>query len=500
MRQTPLRSNDICFCGTGKLYKHCCQKLTRLPKNASLELKRRYWRKTVGDAMNMVSQFAEETDAFEEFLDEAIDEYSCGEESELISTVSLSDGPLQENFYNWFLFNFYVDLPEQISEQSGEDEEGGEDEFLAAPIAILAMAANNVRRGTDRDRALGQILKNPFTFYKVVSVRPGESILLRDIFLNTEITVLDLTASRSVEPGLILYTKILSFDDVSILIGAGQIPLLPTNLDPILKMKEAFQEALDPNEPGLTHDHISAAEDQIRKWYLALATHAASPSPPILHNTDGDLMEPRKLSYAHKISDVMNVVNRLDAKIRTLKESPPFEILDQNSHKKPISVMIPWVVAGKAKSGMDSVLIARFIVHPDRLEVSVNSQKRSERAKQVIEQLFGNEVTFLGEEAEPIDPNQFGGSTSPDGKVLPPEVSAALASHIKKLEDSWMDTPIPALRGMTPREASKDAEGRDLLEALLNEYSLRSRSAAVAGGFGYDVPELRVRLGLTALS
>ena len=99
MRQSPLRPNDLCFCGSGKIYKNCCQNLTRLPKNASLELKRRYWRKTVGDAINLVSQFAEDVELFSEYLDEAVKEYSREEESDLISETNLSDGPLQENFY-----------------------------------------------------------------------------------------------------------------------------------------------------------------------------------------------------------------------------------------------------------------------------------------------------------------------------------------------------------------------------------------------------------------
>jgi len=35
---------------------------------------------------------------------------------------------------------------------------------------------------------------------------------------------------------------------------------------------------------------------------------------------------------------------------------------------------------------------------------------------------------------------------------------------------AWMDLPVPALNNMTPREAAKTEEGRDLLESLLLYY------------------------------
>ena len=36
--------------------------------------------------------------------------------------------------------------------------------------------------------------------------------------------------------------------------------------------------------------------------------------------------------------------------------------------------------------------------------------------------------------------------------------------------EAWFDLPVPALNDMTPREAAKTEEGRDLLESLLLLY------------------------------
>ncbi len=40
---------------------------------------------------------------------------------------------------------------------------------------------------------------------------------------------------------------------------------------------------------------------------------------------------------------------------------------------------------------------------------------------------------------------------------------------------AWFDTPIPALRGMTPQAAAKDSIGRELLESLLMDFESKSR-------------------------
>jgi hypothetical protein len=74
----------------------------------------------------------------------------------------------------------------------------------------------------------------------------------------------------------------------------------------------------------------------------------------------------------------------------------------------------------------------------------------------------------------------------------------------RQAQARWLDDNIPALGGLTPREAAADPTQRELLERLLGEYERRNAKAAEAGaadagGFGsvlFDVDELRRELGL----
>jgi hypothetical protein len=70
-----------------------------------------------------------------------------------------------------------------------------------------------------------------------------------------------------------------------------------------------------------------------------------------------------------------------------------------------------------------------------------------------------------------------------------------LQQMMDKHRATWPDTPVPALRGMTPRRAAKDPAGRELLESLLLDFESRNRQAP--GGFEQvDVANLRKDLGM----
>ena len=43
-----------------------------------------------------------------------------------------------------------------------------------------------------------------------------------------------------------------------------------------------------------------------------------------------------------------------------------------------------------------------------------------------------------------------------------------MGSHLDNFFDDWIDTPIPALDGQTPREAAKSREGKRMLEDLFD--------------------------------
>jgi hypothetical protein len=49
-------------------------------------------------------------------------------------------------------------------------------------------------------------------------------------------------------------------------------------------------------------------------------------------------------------------------------------------------------------------------------------------------------------------------------------VKEALRAFIAQRDQAWCDEEIPALGGLTPRQAAADPAGRESLERLLGEY------------------------------
>jgi hypothetical protein len=72
-----------------------------------------------------------------------------------------------------------------------------------------------------------------------------------------------------------------------------------------------------------------------------------------------------------------------------------------------------------------------------------------------------------------------------------PAMAAALDDFIRSYETRWLDEPIPALDGHTPRQAADDPTRRGDLIKLLDTFP----GGADARG-GMDVGRLRAALGL----
>ena len=76
---------------------------------------------------------------------------------------------------------------------------------------------------------------------------------------------------------------------------------------------------------------------------------------------------------------------------------------------------------------------------------------------------------------------------------LIPEIQEQLQEMAEQHWKAWLDTPLPALKEQTPREAAETTLGRERLEALLLQFEQRNESPQP---FSPDVEALRQSLGM----
>jgi hypothetical protein len=76
--------------------------------------------------------------------------------------------------------------------------------------------------------------------------------------------------------------------------------------------------------------------------------------------------------------------------------------------------------------------------------------------------------------APPLTAAEWAERTERTGVISLHDAPIELRERLKQLAEQhwamWVDIPVPALNNMTPREAAKTKEGRDLLESLLLYY------------------------------
>ena len=117
------------------------------------------------------------------------------------------------------------------------------------------------------------------------------------------------------------------------------------------------------------------------------------------------------------------------------------------------------------------------------LHVNTNSDRRMDGVLATIWEL-DPEAAVISDERQPITNTRdaarlagelpSAGSGAGTGLIAPedlaPEVQEALAEHMRNYEKQWLDMAIPALHGLTPREAAEDPTRRDDLVRLLASF------------------------------
>ena len=118
----------------------------------------------------------------------------------------------------------------------------------------------------------------------------------------------------------------------------------------------------------------------------------------------------------------------------------------------------------------ESILRATIELEGNRVSVETLSEPRVERvlATLLAEIAGARVVSDDRREFDPTDPPR--GPRQPAMSLEDPAVREMFGKFIAERERSWCDEPIPALGGLTPRQAAADPAGREGLERLLLEY------------------------------
>ncbi len=318
-------------------------------------------------------------------------------------------------------------------------------DFLAARGSLLP----------EDERALAeQWLLVDRTVFEVEKVHRGLGMTVRDVRTGDTHEVRERSGSRVVKPGQLLCARAVPAGDTMQFFG-GMEPVALHERDALIALLDAEPDPLE--------------------LVAALSRRFA---PPTLVNTEGD---PLAICQATvRVGDPGGVESALDDAYDRLEGEEP-----------------PHWLEHVLSQGMPRIRCT-LILDGDTLRVETNSDRRMDRVLATLTRLDPG-MTVLDDTRRPIRDtreaaelaNQLPGGGGVALDPNDPDVAGILAEFIHDYETNWLDEPIPALDGHTPRQAADDPTRRADLIKLLDTFP----SGGAARG-GMDADRLRAALGL----
>ncbi len=420
--------NDPCLCGSGKKFKYCCG-------NKNDEYLK--YREMEGKLQNVLNLYAEsrygkdcQEEAWKAFL-----QYN--------KKANIKREEMTSLFNYWYLYNWH---PHQ-----------------SRTIAESFISEHNFEIRNDIKEFVLNVGRSYFSFYEVRYVKPGHEVTVLDLLTHKEIAVTEFSASKMMESGNIIFARIVPAGKVNLFMGFGPFPLADNLKLSIISLRQSFEQ-----EFGKMHDRLrETLFDTLITKYFDYLFNAIQ--PPKFKNTSGKLIEFHDLTYTH--TSPAKLLNRLI----TLNPRPEEQIknAERDAQGRIIKVVIPWISIRSRKDN-DTVL-GYLEITADRLVVKVNSSARASRIRGIIERRAGDLVRFSDEQISKLD-ELMNNETEKEPHDAHAENTIRVDYHadvdiaelLEKHWRKWVDIPIPALNGLTPAQAVKTPNGRELVAELLD--------------------------------
>jgi hypothetical protein len=485
-------SKEQCRCHSGKAFGECCELLTELPDDASLETRRRFWGRYIDEVIHTMLASINSNGVLEEIRAQAQHDIR----------ISDSQRASNENYVvsidAFALFHLKVPLPEERSPRGSrgrKPRKAAREEPIEVPLGAVIAAGEGLFEESPHNEVFGELLRTPFSWYRVVHVTPNETLTLQDLLLGETVTVCDRLAARSIPKGCIVCAKVVTFDTVSLLVGTFPEFLKPTLISVVQETAEKLTSTIETDLGiKLNPEILTQCAQVVLATFNQMLSLVSNPPPPLLHNTDGDLMKPRLLEFAYRDATVQAMADSIVAAIKPLPDGPQPQVEKTDRRGHPTRIAIPYVRTSTGSSLIDTVVVAHITVERKKISVEVNSAERAADITKLMESLEEGVQFSMERMASIPEPTRSkAGTITPDN--LPPEIKAALEAKLKEYQELWLTTPVPALSGMTPIDASRSTVMRPVLEALLDEFAIKESASKSTGLTTFDVAELRARLG-----
>lgn len=140
-------------------------------------------------------------------------------------------------------------------------------------------------------------------------------------------------------------------------------------------------------------------------------------------------------------------------------------------------------------------MIGRACLSDAAFRLETNSRERADVLRGRVEAACGGLLRHrVREHADPLSPGVRAAPRASPPEAPSPEAQQLLLDFKRRYYTDWLDQGLPALGGLTPREAVGTARGRGAVDVLLKE--MENHEQRSAGLDAFDFTHLRRELRL----
>ncbi len=325
--------------------------------------------------------------------------------------------------------------------------------------------------------------------WEIADVTPGEGVVAVDRLSGESRTIRDVSASRTLRPRDSMLARVIDSGGVSLLCGLHPRTLAPSHADRAVQaIRKRLRRKGDVPVERLRDSALGKAMIEIWEEMVDEAD-AQRAIPPQLSNTDG---EPYLITIDHfrfSPQDRTEIEGRL-ARMEGMLEP------EQDGDARVYTLTAP---GNAMHRSWDNTIVARVSIRDSRIQIEANSVERADRVRErvvgVLESLVEHEAR---EHSDPLSSKVHPArSAEPEPPATESERQAmmeALAAFKAEHYASWVDQPIPALGGRSPREAARTKRGREQVDLLLKD--IEHHEAALPADERFDFAPIRHELHL----
>jgi len=487
--------NDPCPCGSGRKYKRCCYSREAVPTAAAPESYSTdpAWlkiRRTEGEMVSRILEYAVASYG-RGVVKDGLEEFTCFGEYEV-------DQLHRETiFLPWLAFSW---VPEFDPDKPLE--------ALQKSLGLEFLEENAHALDPYQQAFIREACSQPYSFFVITTVSEGESLGVRDIFLQRTMTVKESAASKTLRRGDIVFSSVVALEGQAIMLGMAPVMLPAIHHNELLDIRDDYQKRLRMGGVDLSRPLLLEHDLEIRSIYFDFVESITNPQAPELRNTDGEPLKLAKLYFSLKCTpqqalDSLKSLSLPEFQDDILNDA----VFDANGDLAEVA--FGWQKRGnKTQKHWDNTVLGSLKIQGDLLTVEVNSEKREKKIKSEIEKRLKGRVAFQSAIYDSVDEmlakvRSQAGSPAWEAErekekefQSRPEIQELVRKQLEAHWEGWYNKRIPALGNKTPLQAARTESGRERLEALLLEYENRQERGPQDSP-RVDVAGMRKRLGLS---